>query len=514
MGYISANYKKAIFDELVYNVTANVSQYYAFASNPIAYTNGTPTVATDNYDTTFTNDWQFIFGKKLANSNFAPIILNSIWSPNTYYTQYDNTNVNLANSQYYVITPPSIVGGDYLIFKCINNANGGPSTRQPDQLQANTFYKSDGYGWRYISSISNENYNNFATNQYAPVYANTLISSSASNNAGIDVVVVSNGGIGYSTYHQGYVQFANSSVIQIQQNAYSVSTYYNNNSIYVYNNNSPTSSQLFYIQNYVSNSSGNWVYTNSAPNTVNITPSQSQYIISPSVVFDTDGSIDPSAYSVINTTSNSISQIVVVNPGVNISRANVSIVSNSHYGVGANAYAIVPPAGGHGSNPAAELNMKGYAISFNFINSESNTIPTNVLYNKIGIIKNPNVLNANGSKSSVNFSSNTFNQLLYANVSSAITFPVGSQVEGVTSSSLGTVAFSNSSVIYLTGDKFFVNNETIVSTTNSSLTTSIAINSGQGQIYARDIIPLYYQNISNVNRANAQTEAFKLIIQI
>jgi len=153
-------------------------------------------------------------------------------------------------------------------------------------------------------------------------------------------------------------------------------------------------------------------------------------------------------------------------------------------------------------------------LKYSFINSESNTIPTNVLYNKIGIIKNPNVLNANGSKSSVNFSSNTFNQLLYANVSSAITFPVGSQVEGVTSSSLGTVAFSNSSVIYLTGDKFFVNNETIVSTTNSSLTTSIAINSGQGQIYARDIIPLYYQNISNVNRANAQTEAFKLIIQI
>ena len=158
--------------------------------------------------------------------------------------------------------------------------------------------------------------------------------------------------------------------------------------------------------------------------------------------------------------------------------------------------------------------MKGYSVYFSFANSESNTIPTNVLYNKIGLIKNPQVLNANGSKSSVIFSSNTFNQILYANVSPPAAFPVGSQVVGSNSGSLGTVAFSNSTVLYLTGDKYFSNNETVVSAANNSLFASITINGAQGNVYSRDLIPLYYQNISNVNRSNTQSEAFKLIIQI
>lgn len=511
MGFISPNYKKAVFDELVYNITANVSQYYAFVSNPIAYTNGTPTVTNDDYNASFINDWQLLFGKKLTSANFAPVILNNVWVSNTYYNRYDNTSANLTN--YYVVTPPNVIGGDYLVFKCIDNANGSLSTRQPDQLQANTFYKSDGYGWKYITSISSANYQNFATDRYVPIYANSFISSAAANNSGVDVVTVSNGGASYITYNQGYVQFVNTSVIQISQNAYSSNTFYNDNSIYVYNNNSPSSSQLFYIENYVSNSSGNWIYTNTAPNTSTIIPSQTQYLISPSVIFETDGKINPVAYSVINSTSNSISKIVVVNPGVNISRANVSIVSNSHYGTGAAAYATVPPAGGHGSNPAVELNMQGYGVFFNFVNSESNTIPTNITYNKIGLMKNPHVLNSDGSKGSNVYYSNTFNQILQANVSPSVTFTVGDQLIGSNSGSLGTVVFSNSTTLYLTGDKYFKNNETIFSTSNNLLTTSIVINT-LGGIYVRDLQPLYYQNISNVNRNNSQIEFFKLIVQI
>ena len=271
-----------------------------------------------------------------------------------------------------------------------------------------------------------------------------------------------------------------------------VNYYYNDNAIYIYStgNNSPTSSQLFSVTNYISNSSGNFVYTNGVVNTSLIIPGQTFYKISPAVNFNTDGSLDPRAYSIINAVSNSVSKIMIIDPGTNISWANVSISSNSNYGTGANLYAIVPPAGGHGSSPAVELGIQGCSISFNFVNSEGNTIPTNVSYNTVGIIKNPNILNSNGTSNSSFYSNTTFNNLLIANTT--IAYPVGTKVNGLTSGSLGTVAFSNSSLIYLTGDKSFISGENIISSTNNTLTSTILISS-QGNIYAKNITPLYVQ---------------------
>ena len=51
-----------------------------------------------------------------------------------------------------------------------------------------------------------------------------------------------------------------------------------------------------------------------------------------------------------------------------------------------------------------------------------------------------------------------------------------------------------------------------VYTTGSNL-TYISIQS-RGNIYTKDINPLYVQNINNVNRSNTQTESFKLILQV
>ena len=272
-----------------------------------------------------------------------------------------------------------------------------------------------------------------------------------------------------------------------------------------------STSQLKTVKQYVSNSSGNWVYLDSAANATNITPSITQYKISPKVVFDTDSDSEPEAYSVVNTYSKSISKIVIIDTGYGVSRANVSIVSNTVYGSGAAAYAIVPSPSGHGSSPEVELNMQGYALNFTFANSESNTIITNTSYNKIGIMKNVYSLNANGTKGSI-YSTNTFSQILSANVTLSSTFAVGELVKGQTSRSMGRVVFCNTSMIYLVGDKKFSNNENIISA-NGTLSIPISINK-LGDIYAKDICPLYVQNINNITRANTQSETFKLIINV
>ena len=64
MGKLLPSYKKAIYDEIIDNITSNTSHYYAFAANPVAYSNTAPEVSDDDYSTTFINDWQLLFGKQ------------------------------------------------------------------------------------------------------------------------------------------------------------------------------------------------------------------------------------------------------------------------------------------------------------------------------------------------------------------------------------------------------------------------------------------------------------------
>lgn len=522
MGKILPSYTKALIDETIDNIVSNNSHYYAFAANPIAYSgNSVPNVANNDYDTLFTNDWQMLFGKKINAGDVALVIENNSWVSNTIYSMYNNqSNTVHSNNNFYVVTEPSIVGGAYHVYKCIDNANGSYSTTNPSTIgtptQSSSFVTADGYKWRYIYSISSKNYEKFASSGYIPVFTNSTISATASDYSGVEVVNIVNGGNGYSTYHDGTVLAnPNSSLIQIENTASENNDFYVNNSIYIYTTFDSTA-QITDIIDYIANSSGKFVKVSPVVNTDIISPSISEYKISPKVKFVTDGDSNPIAYSVINTTSNSIQSIVVTDIGTNITWANVSIVSNSAFGSGANLYAIVPPPGGHGFEPATELNVKGVSINFSFANTESNTVITsNTLYNKIGLIKNPYSLSANISTGTITkgsrYSANTFEQILKANVSPSYVFSKGEKVTGNTSGSLGTVVFSNSTVVYLSGDKSFIDGEYIANSSGNYVTT-IAITE-VGDIYTKDLKPFYVENINNINRNDEQTESYRLTIK-
>ena len=264
------------------------------------------------------------------------------------------------------------------------------------------------------------------------------------------------------------------------------------------------------ITNYISNSSGNWVYTNASPNSSLIQAGVTNYSIAPQIKIQSDATNAPLAYCTINPATNSIANVVIINAGFNVSWANVTVVTNPAYGTGANLYACVPPPGGYGSNPSQELFAVGASIYFKFANTESGTIPTNLTYNKVGLIKNPFTANSyNGAKTSTPYTSNTYVQLIQANTTSQ--FTVGETVTGQNSGAKGIVAFSNSTYITLTGDQFFISNEYIVSS-NGTNSSRLTINS-RGNIYTKDQCPLYIQNLSDVYRGNTSSEAFKLIIQ-
>jgi hypothetical protein len=516
MGKILPYYKKAIIDEIVDNITSGTSNYYAFASMAEdAFSNTTASeVANSDYYTTFTNNWLMLFGKKLTAADIVPFIEKNMWTTNTVYSRYDNTSNTLyTDNNYYVITSPADAGGYYHIYKCIDNNGNTASNTNPSTIgtptQAYTFETSDGYNWRYISSISSANYDKFSSTDYVPVYANSLIVSSANAYAGVEVLVITNSGNGYNAYTNGTIQsVVNSTLIQISNVGSSTSgSFYVNNAIYI-NTNTVATSQLLDISGYVANGSGRWITLATAANTTNIAPGVTTYIISPKVKFYSDG-VEPQAYTNINTTSNSIGSITLLDIGSDISWCNVEI--QSAYGSGAVVYAIAPPAGGHGSNPSVELNNKGVVFGFNFSNTESGTIPTaNVVYNKIGIIKNPYTLNANNTKGSL-YTSSTFDNLVKATTS--YTFTAGQTLIGANSGARGIVVFANSTVVHLAGDNEFVNGEYVTNSTSTANIATITITS-IGNLYTKDITPLYVQNINNVNRSNTQIEAFKINIQI
>lgn len=260
---------------------------------------------------------------------------------------------------------------------------------------------------------------------------------------------------------------------------------------------------------------GKWISVTSSPNTDNITAGVSLYRISPKVLFNSDGDVDPSAYTTVNTSTNSIHSVVMIESGSDVSWANVSIQSNSIYGSGANVYAIVPPAGGHGFDAVSELDVKGLGINFSFENTESaNIVTSNVVFNKIGIVKNPKSATVNSVSGVVTegsiYEQNAFDQHTQANVSPSYVFTVGEEVVGNTSGSRGFVSYSNSTQVYIIGDQTFSNGEYITHANGLSV-TAIDIKSSP-DVYNKNLKPFYLQTINNTNRADDQTENFKLII--
>lgn len=592
MGYLLPQYRKSIYENMFNLVDTNTANYYAFSSHPIPYTGNTPAVTHDDYSTTFINDWQMLFGKRLGINNIMPMIKLIPWANGVVYERYDDRNANLYNTRYYCVVPPGSEGAPHYIYKCIDNNSGGPSTQRPDQVdQASTFTKSDGYSWRYMASVPDIDFQYFGTNDFIPIIPDPTIVSGAYNYSGVDVVNVESPGAGYSSYSQtkdlntlqligisgsfnrgdlvqqsngttsiyGYVytsnatavslilkdratefiatansstilydtvtgatanvlsivasgmnyiqSVVNSTLIQIESYEPTDTNFFTNNAIYIYSNRTATA-ELKVVSRYVSNTSGSWITLDSPANTENITELVTQYVIAPQVVFESDGDSPPRGYCVVNTQSNTIQSVIVVDPGYGVSWANATVVSNSSFGNNAVIRPIAPPHGGHGSDPISELNIKAIGFGFEFSNTEYGSIPEEITkYNKIGIIKDPYTLNEYGLKGPA-LIQNTYIACLRATVSPEYVFTEGSEVCGNTTGAHGTVVYSNGSYLLLTGDKTFSNSEYIKGTPAQIIINTL------GDIYTKDLQPLYVQNIDNIERANDQTESYKLIIEI
>jgi len=324
---------------------------------------------------------QAVGGKRVKAEDVINLIPRYFWGSGNTYAQYDDTDTALFTKSFYVINSSEKV------YKCLFNKSGSPSTSEPTLTQNSVFQTADGYIWKYMYTVSSSNNTKFSTGLYIPVESNTAVSTSAVNGS-IDIVVLTNPGVGYTGYITGSVsQVISNTVFKIlSTSSLSVdSFYYNSSAFYIINGTGE--GQLTNISNYVVNASGYYVYTEDAI-TSPVLDATSEFRISPQIKITGDGS-GAKAIATVNATTYAINSIDIISAGNNYSYANVQIISNPSYGSNATARAIIPPTGGHGSDPVFELGSKLLGFSVFFNNNESGSISTEVTIRQGGLVNAP-----------------------------------------------------------------------------------------------------------------------------
>lgn len=339
--------------------------------------------------------WRNAIGaKRITPGDISHVVPRYNWTSGTVYAQYRDTDTNLYTRPFYVLTDENNV------YKCLYNNKGAVSTVKPRDFSTQPFTLSDGYTWKYMYSISLGEAEKFLTTTHMPVKTLEASDPSAEGirqyavqqaavNGSIEVVETVSVGSGYTKLDEGIVSSATTTTITItpQNSPSPIDNYYNGMSLYI--NTGTGSGQLRRIIDY-SGSTKTFV-VNSAFTTVANT--DSRIIVAPTVVFRGDGS-GALAYAEVNS-SGQIANVNIINVGSGYTEAEVLITSNSIYGSGATANAIISPVGGHGSDPVRELGGDKILLNAQFVNSlgvsanGNGFIPANTDFRTISILKDP-----------------------------------------------------------------------------------------------------------------------------
>jgi hypothetical protein len=202
----------------------------------------------------------------------------------------------------------------------------------------------------------------------------------------------------------------------------------------------------------------------------------SKYIISPRVQITGDGT-GATALSSVDPNTKQIKTIEVINRGQNYTYANVTIFGNTGSAFitanNATVRAVLSPRGGHGYDPASELNAQQICFSATFTGTEGGKLSgTGSEYRRVGIIVSPQYANV-----LVSFSNTGASQALFA----AGTYVYGSNsgaVGTVTNfySSNSTIKMSNVTGVFVSGDLLtskYSNGVSIVNASSNSVALTV-----------------------------------------
>lgn len=158
----------------------------------------TPVNSTANIEYT---PWRDMYAaKRITTADVTHAIERYNWTSGTVYDQYDDTDTNLLEDDFYAMTD------EFNVYKVLGNASATASTTKPTGVSTSPFTTADGYIWKYMYTVTTAKALKFLTNDYIPVQ--TLTSDggedqwdvqTAAVDGGIHVIKVTSGGSGYAT---------------------------------------------------------------------------------------------------------------------------------------------------------------------------------------------------------------------------------------------------------------------------------------------------------------------------
>ena len=493
------NFNNVIVDKLIEDLDANTTNYYVFAGKFKEWEddefppNADLSLKTAEFD--LRND--ILFGKKITSADSAKMIRKVEWEANTTYDFYDHRDPDLFQKDFFVVNSANNV------YKCLFNNNDEPSMFEPGFVSTEPVRTADGYLWKYMYTIEPSDANRFATDDFIPISPNTDIETSAVGGT-IEVILVDDGGVDYEVFNIGTIQtVVSNTVFRIDNSAAVSNGFYTDSAIYIETGTGAGS--ISEIVNYVSNTSGKFITTANSL----ILDTTSEYIISPRVVVNGDGS-GIVAYSTVDTTQGVVDQIFVQNTGSDYTFADIQIIANTIHGSGATAEAIISPLRGHGADPANELGADKLAITVNFTETESNTIPAEIDFRQAGIIRgvenfaNTDLYEDSTFNHTVKFDTNYIAGTPFSN-NEIVTGTISGAKAEIINVDLNT---AKAQMITVTA---FISGETVIS--DSGIQASITNLSGRDiNKYSGEI--MYYTNFSPLTRQELSSETVKLIIRI
>lgn len=222
--------------------------------------------------------------------------------------------------------------------------------------------------------------------------------------------------------------------------------------------------------------------------------------------------VGATARAKINSSSNTVSSITMINRGLNYTYATISI-TDSGTGSDATANAVISPPGGHGSDPMRELGGSYLMLNPRIKSSEDGKISINNEYRQIALIQDPVVVGTG------NIASNT----VYTQVVKLTMSPSGSefiedeyvyQGESLLSSTFkGLVVDWNSgnNILQLTDTTGIITSVILNGATSGASRFVESITEKELRPYSGNL--LYVDNIVPIERAIDQTEDYKILLK-
>lgn len=461
--------------------------YFAYGESPVA-----PDIK-NNSITQSTITRSILGGKRIKAENMFYMIKRVDWVSGTVYDAYSDEDV-MEGKNFYVLASNRVV------YKCISNNNGGPSTTEPSIIGGPTFKTSDGYVWKYMYRLTTDDLQNTVLPDLMPIREDTY--STDITPGTIDVIDVRFGGSQYFEYNGNVLQNLSGNRIRIPSDAPALDGIFNDSSLYVTSGTGAGS--ISRITNYSSNSSGRYI-TLEDPLSLDIT---SNFNISPTITIDGDGR-NFKARSVV--TDGTITSVEVIDNGEFYTYGDVVISANTFYGSGAYLKPVISPLYGHSAQIPSELKSRHLTVFLEIDGDEGETIPGDVNFCVYGILNG--IYDANNPTqlySEPTFDATALMEVTYFNGEMHIGDKIVTQG---TSNKRGTVVSANTSHVRITYDNrdFFEVGENIV---NQTGVTAAITDIKQPDILTHSAVLLTGDSISMFKRYPDETERFVVTLSI